>query len=78
MAMILLRTRANIPVVICGEAGCGKTSLIGFLAKIVEAEFMTLNLHAGIHEQDIINFMINAKACVNKGEVWLFFDEINT
>ncbi|CAH1761994.1 12274_t:CDS:10, partial [Entrophospora sp. SA101] len=78
MAMILLRTRANIPVVICGEAGCGKTSLIGFLAKIVEAEFMTLNLHAGIQEQDIINFMTNAKACVNKGEVWLFFDEINT
>ncbi|CAJ0637050.1 14246_t:CDS:1 [Entrophospora sp. SA101] len=39
---------------------------------------MTLNLHAGIQEQDIINFMTNAKACVNKGEVWLFFDEINT
>ncbi|CAG8507631.1 2484_t:CDS:2, partial [Racocetra fulgida] len=25
MAMILLRARANIPVVCCGEAGCGKT-----------------------------------------------------
>jgi len=24
MALMLLRTRANIPVVICGEAGCGK------------------------------------------------------
>ncbi|CAG8812730.1 3803_t:CDS:1, partial [Gigaspora rosea] len=24
MALILLRSRANIPVVICGEAGCGK------------------------------------------------------
>jgi hypothetical protein len=26
MALILLRVRANIPVVICGEAGCGKVS----------------------------------------------------
>jgi hypothetical protein len=26
MALILLRARANIPVVICGEAGCGKVS----------------------------------------------------
>ncbi|CAG8447585.1 8222_t:CDS:10, partial [Acaulospora morrowiae] len=26
MAMILLRSRANIPVVCCGEAGCGKKS----------------------------------------------------
>jgi hypothetical protein len=27
MALILLRIRASIPVVICGEAGCGKVSL---------------------------------------------------
>ncbi|CAB5382080.1 unnamed protein product [Rhizophagus irregularis] len=46
MALMLLRTRANIPVVVCGEAGCGKTSLIGFLAGVVEVEFRALNLHA--------------------------------
>ncbi|CAB5382072.1 unnamed protein product [Rhizophagus irregularis] len=46
MALMLLRTRANIPVVVCGEAGCGKTSLIGFLAGVVEVEFRALNIHA--------------------------------
>ncbi|CAG8622490.1 10298_t:CDS:2, partial [Gigaspora margarita] len=34
MALILLRARANVPVVVMGETGCGKSSLIGFLAKI--------------------------------------------
>ncbi|CAG8651875.1 9759_t:CDS:2, partial [Acaulospora morrowiae] len=47
MTLILLRTRAGIPVVVCGEAGCGKTSLIKFLALMVEVEFRALNLHAG-------------------------------
>ncbi|CAG8450066.1 601_t:CDS:10, partial [Dentiscutata heterogama] len=78
MALILLRTRANIPVVISGEAGCGKTSLIGFLAEVVGAQFFALNLHAGINEQIITEFMINARNNAKKGEVWIFFDEINT
>ncbi|CAG8651961.1 17470_t:CDS:2, partial [Acaulospora morrowiae] len=47
MTLILLRTRACIPVVVCGEAGCGKTSLIKFLALMVKVEFRALNLHAG-------------------------------
>ncbi|CAG8769178.1 1898_t:CDS:2, partial [Acaulospora morrowiae] len=47
MALILLRARAGIPVVVCGEAGCGKTSLIQFLALVVNVEFRALNLHAG-------------------------------
>ncbi|KAF0498185.1 e3 ubiquitin-protein ligase [Gigaspora margarita] len=33
MALILLRALANVPVVVMGEAGCGKSSLIGFLSK---------------------------------------------
>ncbi|CAG8547768.1 12126_t:CDS:10 [Acaulospora morrowiae] len=78
MAMILLRSRANIPVVCCGEAGCGKTSLISFLSMIMEVNFVTLNLHAGIHEDDIQNFMNEATKLAQKGETWVFFDEINT
>ncbi|CAI2173905.1 15093_t:CDS:2, partial [Funneliformis geosporum] len=78
MALMLLRTRANIPVVICGEAGCGKTSLISFLAKVVEVEFDSLNLHAGVTEKAIKDFMNESgKKAVTK-EIWLFFDEINT
>ncbi|PKK68874.1 hypothetical protein RhiirC2_867041 [Rhizophagus irregularis] len=78
MALMLLRTRANIPVVVCGEAGCGKTSLIGFLAGVVEVEFRALNLHAGITKQNIKDFMKESDKKARNKEIWLFFDEINT
>ncbi|RIA83302.1 hypothetical protein C1645_834051 [Glomus cerebriforme] len=78
MALMLLRTRANIPVVVCGEAGCGKTSLIGFLAGVVEVEFKALNLHAGITDQNIKDFMKESDKKAQNNEIWLFFDEINT
>ncbi|KAF0487085.1 e3 ubiquitin-protein ligase [Gigaspora margarita] len=78
MALILLRARSNVPVVIMGEAGCGKSSLIGFLAKIVEVNCEQFNLHAGIKEQDILDFIDKAQKKAENGELWLFFDEINT
>ncbi|GBC08609.1 hypothetical protein RclHR1_08250006 [Rhizophagus clarus] len=78
MALILLRARANIPVIVCGEAGCGKTSLIGFLSKVVEVKFHALNLHAGITEDIILLFMRESQKEAEEGEIWLFFDEINT
>ncbi|GBC14226.1 hypothetical protein GLOIN_2v1789429 [Rhizophagus irregularis DAOM 181602=DAOM 197198] len=78
MALILLRARANIPVIVCGEAGCGKTSLITYLAMMVEVQFQALNLHAGIDEKTIMMFMDNSLEKAEKGEIWLFFDEINT
>ncbi|PKY60054.1 hypothetical protein RhiirA4_550542, partial [Rhizophagus irregularis] len=78
MALILLRARANIPVIVCGEAGCGKTSLIAYLALMVEVQFQALNLHAGIDEKTIMMFMNDSLEKAEKGEIWLFFDEINT
>ncbi|GBB96188.1 hypothetical protein RclHR1_00270034 [Rhizophagus clarus] len=78
MALILLRARANIPVIVCGEAGCGKTSLIAYLAMMVEVQFLALNLHAGIDEGIIMRFMNDASKKAENGEIWLFFDEINT
>ncbi|CAI2172422.1 14093_t:CDS:2 [Funneliformis geosporum] len=78
MALILLRVRVNIPIVICGEAGCGKTSLITYLAKSTEVQFQALNLHAGIDEETITRFMSDALSKAKEGEVWILFDEINT
>ncbi|CAB4393294.1 unnamed protein product [Rhizophagus irregularis] len=78
MALILLRVRANIPVVICGEAGCSKTSLITYLAMIVEVQLCTLNLHAGIDEETIMIFMNDTLKKAEKGETWILLDEINT
>ncbi|GBC04618.1 hypothetical protein RclHR1_05780009 [Rhizophagus clarus] len=78
MALILLRVRANVPVVICGETGCGKTSLITYLAMIVEVQFYTLNIHAGIDEKSIMIFMNDVLKKAENGETWILFDEINT
>ncbi|RIB21686.1 hypothetical protein C2G38_2175948 [Gigaspora rosea] len=78
MALVLLRSRANVPVVICGEAGCGKTSLIQFLSEVVNVRFEILNLHAGITKERILEFISDAETAAEEGEIWLFFDEINT
>ncbi|CAG8439230.1 10104_t:CDS:10 [Acaulospora colombiana] len=78
MALILLRARANIPVVICGEAGCGKTSLISFLSTVVGVQFKVLSLHAGIREDQICEFIEKSTKDAVNGQIWLFFDEINT
>ena len=83
MALIYYRINANIPVIIMGETGCGKTSLIKKLNEIKnngKSTLETLNIHSGITEQDIISKIevINEKAKKIKEEIWLFFDELNT
>jgi len=61
MALILLRIRANIPVIMMGETGCGKTSLIRKLSQMLNngstKKMKILNIHAGINDKDIINFL---------------------
>src|SRR5436190_21035792 len=44
---------------------------------MVEVQFQALSLHAGINEQTIMMFMDDALKKAEKGEIWLFFDEIN-
>ncbi|RGB41967.1 hypothetical protein C1646_810360 [Rhizophagus diaphanus] len=78
MALILLRVNANIPVVICGEAGCGKTSLIAHLALMIKVQYQSLNLYDGIEEETIMKFMLEALIKSEKEEIWLLFDEFNT
>src|SRR5215469_17471386 len=45
---------------------------------MIEVQFQTLNLHAGIDEKAIIMFMNDSLEKAEKGEIWLFFNEINT
>ena len=45
---------------------------------IVEVQFHVLSLHSGIDEKTIMMFMNDASKKAEKGEIWLFFDEINT
>jgi len=59
MQLILLRINSDIPVIMMGETGCGKTSLIKILADLLEIKLHILNIHAGIEDNDIINFINN-------------------
>ncbi|XP_041354642.1 E3 ubiquitin-protein ligase rnf213-alpha-like [Gigantopelta aegis] len=88
---IFMRFRCNIPVLIMGETGCGKTRLVKFLCSLqrppgIEVENMVImKIHGGITADDIIKKVhkaerlaqANAKINAHMYTV-LFFDEANT
>jgi len=87
MMLVSVRLRGRVPVIISGETGCGKTSLVKFLAYMVgliddknEQNFCVLNMHAGIGKQQIAEFVTESEkvARESRKEVWCFFDEVNT
>ena len=64
MILILYRIIANIPVILMGETGCGKTALIKNLNKLLnngKETLETVNIHPSYddnkltHTMDIIN-----------------------
>ena len=55
-----MKIKASIPVILMGETGCGKTSLLKMLSIFMNEgseKMKTLNVHAGTNQEDIINFM---------------------
>ena len=80
MVLIVLRVRANIPVIIMGETGCGKTSLIKYLANTCKIPLHTFNIHAGRTEEEIKRFVNEKNEAANESpeSSWVFLDEINT
>ncbi len=80
MILIILRIRVNVPVIIMGETGCGKTSLVQYLANTCGVQFYTFNFHAGILEKEIITFIKKKESHARdiKEQIWIFLDEINT
>ena len=93
VVLILLRIRAKVPVIMMGETGCGKTTLIEMAFKLINKGNRTikkLNIHAGTNDKDIIDFIKKITKEVdeeeqfltneerNNREIWVFFDEINT
>ena len=64
MILILDRINCDIPVILMGETGCGKTSLIKILANIIfkgnlKENLKILNIHSGIGDLEIIQFIKN-------------------
>ena len=61
MILILLRIRANIPVIMMWETGCGKALLIRKLSELLNdgsnKKMKILNIHEDITYKDIINFL---------------------
>ncbi|XP_041354620.1 E3 ubiquitin-protein ligase rnf213-alpha-like [Gigantopelta aegis] len=88
---IFMRFRCNIPVLIMGETGCGKTRLVKFLCSLqcppgVEVQNMvTMKVHGGTTADDIVKKvhkaeqLAQANAEINEHMYTvLFFDEANT
>jgi energy-coupling factor transporter ATP-binding protein EcfA2 len=93
MLLIYSRVQVGLPVVIMGETGCGKTSLVKFLAaaaNMPDDNFRVMNFHAGLSCNDITSFIESceerARECAADAEqkkmppmqVWAFLDEVNT
>ncbi|XP_028396213.1 uncharacterized protein LOC114520186 [Dendronephthya gigantea] len=80
MILIILRVRASVPVIIMGETGCGKTSLVQYLANTCGVRCCTFHLHAGRSEEEIIKFIEEVESYAKNinEQVWAFLDEINT
>jgi midasin (ATPase involved in ribosome maturation) len=58
MCIIYLRVISKVPVIIMGETGCGKTSLIRFFSQNILNDFLEIfNIHAGITSKIIIEKM---------------------
>ena len=88
MLAIHMRFRCNIPVIIMGETGCGKTRLINFMCKLQAKRknienLVVLKVHGETTRQDVLRSYEKALALAQKNIVHgvdtvLFLDDINT
>lgn len=94
MLAIVYRVRCGVPVVLMGECGCGKTMLITYLTKWLGVRLITLDIHGGTTESDIVAVFAEAAAHLNAvsssenpsatpinattSDVYIFLDEVNT
>ena len=51
MLAIYFRVKAGIPLILSGETGCGKTSLIQYLCDFLGIELFKKDIHGGITER---------------------------
>ena len=84
MVLLVYRIKANVPVIIMGDTGCGKTALITKLNQILNNGKKTveiINIHPGITDENLCELMKEKDKIAKDSkieELWVFFDEINT
>ena len=87
MVLIYLRIRAKVPLILLGETGCGKTSLIESLIFFIQDRYNLLkfNIYSGLDYMDIDNYLKDHKLYEDGDDnnspqinTILFLDEINT
>ena len=79
MVAVYFRVSAGISVVIMGETGCGKTFSISYLSAFLSIPFFKLDVHGGIGEPEVKEFMVEPIRLAQDGStVWVFLDEVNT
>ena len=57
MLSIALRIKYGMPVIVSGETGCGKSSLTTAMCAILGWKLHTLNIHGGMTDRDVIDWM---------------------
>jgi MoxR-like ATPase len=76
------RVKCKIPVVLLGECGCGKTMLISFLCKWLGVTLLTLDVHGGTQEHEVVAVFDKAQSVLDFSRagatVFVFLDEVNT
>ncbi|XP_053388233.1 E3 ubiquitin-protein ligase rnf213-alpha-like, partial [Mercenaria mercenaria] len=92
MLAIYMRFRCDIPVIIMGETGCGKTRLIKFMCSLQMppglpvTNMLLMKVHGGTTNRDIIKKVEEAEKLAHENRenfgphmyTVLFFDEANT
>ena len=69
MLAIHVRARCGLPVVLCGECGCGKTMLLRFLAEWLRVHLLVLDVHGGTTVADIEGIFARADALLRADDL---------
>ena len=67
MILILIRIKSKIPIILMGETGCGKTSLINTICDLCGYKLYSKTINAAITDNDILSFIVKNK--LNEEEI---------
>lgn len=86
---IFRKSQLRIPIIICGETGCGKTHLVDFISScLINDEFRCFTLNSGTTQKQILTrlkeYVKEAEKIQGKNnmkepkKMWILIDEFNT